>query len=65
MIRPGSPPTSLERLVLKRILSGEDPWNGFAGIGSRDVSQAIGRLQRRGFLDGMAPTMAAKRLVST
>ena len=63
MIRPGSAPSALELVVLGRVVRGEDPWIRYVGVGTREVSQALSRLRRRGYLDGMAPTMAAKRTI--
>lgn len=43
--------TDLEAMVLQRVADGEDPWyGGGGGVGSRIVSQALGRLQRKGML---------------
>lgn len=42
------PFTDLERGVLADIIAKRDPWRGNRGVGSRRVSQAIGRLVRKG-----------------
>lgn len=42
-------PTPLELAVLRDISARKDPWGANIG-GSRRVSQAIGRLERKGFL---------------
>jgi len=42
--------TDLERGVFADIVEGRGPWHGNHGVGSRRVSQAIGRLFRKGFL---------------
>lgn len=43
------PVTELEAKVLDDVMSGRDPWGGKIG-GSRRVSQAIGRLERKGLV---------------
>lgn len=43
------PMTALERTVAERVRDGVDPWHGRVG-GSRKVSGALGRLQRKGFV---------------
>jgi hypothetical protein len=51
MIKKGSAPTSIELVVLGRIIRKQDPWGGVHGVGSRLASSAIGRLRKRGFVD--------------
>jgi hypothetical protein len=40
--------TKLELAVARRLLEDQDPWAGVLGVGSRKVSGALGRLQRKG-----------------
>lgn len=41
--------TRIEAEALARVSLGRDPWRG-VGVGSREVSQALGRLRRKGFV---------------
>jgi hypothetical protein len=43
--------TDLELTVAWRICKGRDPWDGRRGVGSRTVSGALGRLQRKLFVE--------------
>lgn len=43
--------TELERQVASRIRRLQDPWAGRHGVGSRTVSGALGRLQRKGLVN--------------
>lgn len=45
------PMTALERTVAERVRDGEDPWAGNYFGGSRKVSQTLGRLRRKGFVN--------------
>lgn len=42
-------PTALELSVLRDVAAGRDPWGSHGG-GSRLVSQALGRMKRKGLL---------------
>jgi len=42
--------TELERLVAARLRDGVPPWGGGHGAGSRTISQALGRMNRKGFV---------------
>lgn len=48
MAAPGM--TDLERKVALRILRKDDPWEGTSRGRTRRISQAIGRLMRKGFV---------------
>lgn len=51
MKKPKKPDvTLLELSVLVDVAAGRDPWRDCPGAGSRIVSQALARLQRKGFL---------------
>ncbi len=45
--------TWFERVVLQRVAERRDPWDGRSGsTGSRPVSQALGRLEKKGAITG-------------
>jgi hypothetical protein len=48
--------TELEADVARAIRMHRDPWEHVPGTGSRRVSQAIGRLRRKGFVETQWPT---------
>lgn len=53
--------TELEVEVLRRLKLGLDPWyGGSGGVGSRTVSQALGRLRKKGAIEGMVLTDAGR-----
>jgi hypothetical protein len=61
--------TLLELSVLVDVAAGRDPWRDCPGTGSRIVSQALARLERKGFLvwapsgTGYMLTPAAREIV--
>lgn len=48
--REVKPLTELERSVLTDLVDGLNPWRNHQGSASRPISQAIGRLKRKGYL---------------
>ena len=43
--------TELEHQVLADLVEGRDPWRHHQGTASRPISQAVGRLKRKGYLN--------------